>query len=64
MDTILSTGTIWTTAKPINATFEPLADITAYELARILRDVHGQPLYEADWQALGPAITRHFKRIS
>ncbi len=50
--------------KPINAIFEPLPDITAYELAIILSKVHGVPLYEEGWQSLGFAITRHFKRLS
>lgn len=63
MDTLLSTNGL-RIQQPIHATFEPQADITAYELARILCDVHGQALYEADWQALGSSVTRHFIRHS
>lgn len=44
--------------QPIQVVFEPQPDITAYELAQILKYFHGQPIYEL--AELGE-LARHFK---
>lgn len=53
-------GFTWT---GIIAQFEPLPDITAYELARLIPFFQGMALTEEKWGSLGTA-TRHLKRLS
>jgi hypothetical protein len=48
---------------PIQCRYEPLEDITAFELAKLLPFfVSGRGVYEYDWNQLGTA-TRHLKRL-
>ena len=49
-------------AFPIAIIFEPHQDITAYELALVLR-YHGRPLYESDWNAMPLGVRRHFRVV-
>jgi hypothetical protein len=45
----------------VRCAFEPLPDITAYELACVLPYFHGKHMTEDDWNALGDK-RRHFVR--
>lgn len=47
--------------RTISVTFDPMPDITAYELAIILPFFHGRWMHEDDWNALG-AAQRHLQR--
>lgn len=47
---------------PISAVYEPLSDITAYELSLLLPYLLQRPFYEEDWAKLGDAA-RHLKRL-
>ena len=66
----LSDGTV-TLALPISIIFEPLQDITAYELALVLNykercDFHSM-LYEHDendWNTMPEGVRRHFRRVA
>lgn len=50
-----------TIEEPISASFEPQADITAFELAQMLPYFSGKPMFPRDWKALG-GMQRHFKK--
>lgn len=59
---LAGTGSIqYTIRQPLAVKYEPLPDITAYELARLLPYLTS-PIYEGDWEALGSA-NRHLKRF-
>ena len=59
---VTDAGTRFRAVSPISCSFEPLPDITAYELAQILPYCHGRIMWESDWEALGSA-QRHLKRM-
>lgn len=46
----------------IGSKFEPMPDITAYELAKLLPYFHGKQMYQEDWERLGLTVTRHLQR--
>ena len=50
-------------SQQINAQFEPLEDITAFELAKIIPFFHGKVMTEAEWTGLGE-MRRHFIRLA
>jgi hypothetical protein len=44
---------------PLSAKFEPETDITAYELAKLLPYLMGEPLYRKKWEEMPPEVQRH-----
>ncbi len=55
----------WTQSNPrgldlVNLTFAPKSDITAYELALIMKDIQGHMISKTEWQSLPVSVTRHF----
>ncbi len=48
--------------KPLHCIFEPEPDITAYELAMVLKCAVNRILYEDEWDAL-PEWKRHIRRL-
>ncbi len=45
---------------PLSFSFEPLEDITAYELAQLLPYLHGKPLFKEDIEEK-PELFRHLE---
>lgn len=59
---IFSVGDFITIERPLRMAFNPLPDITAYELAILLPYFHGKDLFKKDYEEMGNE-KRHLKVV-